>query len=71
MPSLLTEISIDYQSAEFTCMFLYDKKVTNKLIQRKLFVSNKTHYTVFVDTVNNPMSSLSVRRLQLPDLLLL
>ena len=31
------------------------KKVTNKLIQRKLVVSNKNRYAVFVDTVNHPL----------------
>jgi len=31
------------------------KKATNKLIQRKLIVSNKNNYAVFVDTVNHPI----------------
>ncbi len=55
MNTVLENLTQDYQSAEFTCMFLYDKKATNKLIQRKLVVSNKNHYAVFVDTVNHPV----------------
>ena len=31
------------------------KKATNKLLRRKLIVSNKNHYAVFVDTVNHPI----------------
>ncbi|MEA5425402.1 hypothetical protein [Arcicella lustrica] len=31
------------------------KKATNKLIQRKLIVSNKNRYAIFADTVNHPI----------------
>ncbi len=50
MNSVLENIVQDYQSAEFTCMFLHDKKATNKLIRKKLAAPNKLHYIVFADT---------------------
>jgi len=31
------------------------RKVTNKLLQKKLLVANKNNYAVFIDTVNHPL----------------
>ena len=54
--------SIEFEHKNFTNVIKsvdlkvdFIKKATNKLIQRKLVVSNKNYYAIFVDTVNHPV----------------
>ena len=62
-----TFLSIDDESSQFESKNFFAviksvdlkvdfiKKATNKLIQKKLIVSNKNNYAVFIDVVNHPI----------------